>query len=266
MISFLTSFHVEANISLSATPSFSFNTSATANFSISTMQISMTTADTKTSVSQLHIPSSTAMSMLSSSVATSALPPPSEGAQEAVVLTVADMTTVQFKEKKGVFINTVKTVVKSYCSASTRSCSETSRKRRAITVGQVYIADGFPKQSSNSPSDLLVAVFVSTEDNKFLSRNTLLNIVIEYQGNLSSALDRKITGVARLNLDLFTIRSTESGTSGLTKLLYIFFGAFFGVVLLAGVCICVTCWIGLKTERENDVRPLTTSNLELVDK
>lgn len=106
----------------------------------------------------------------------------------------------------------------------------------------MYLADGFPKQSSNSPSDLLVAVFVSTEDNKFLSRNTLLNIVIEYQGNLSSALDRKITGVARLNLDVFTIRPTESGTSGITKLLYIFFGAFFGVVLLAGVCICVTCW------------------------
>ena len=107
----------------------------------------------------------------------------------------------------------------------------------------MYIAGGFPKQSSNSPSDLLVAVFVSTEDNKFLSRNTLLSIVIEYQGNLSSALDRKITGVARLNLDVFTFRPTESsGTSEKTKLLYIFFGAFFGVVVLAGVCICVTCW------------------------
>lgn len=115
--------------------------------------------------------------------------------------------------------------------------------RRAITANQVYIADGFPKQSSFSPSDLRVAVFVSTGDNKFLSRSTLLNVIIEYQGNLSRALDRRITGVARLNLDVYTFGPTESpGTSGKTKLLYIFFGAFFGVVFLLGVCICVTCW------------------------
>lgn len=114
----------------------------------------------------------------------------------------------------------------------------------------MYIADGFPKQIPNSPSDLLVAVFVSTGDNKFLSRNTLLDVITEYQENLSSALDRKITDVARLNLYLSTIGPTEhtyihtesSGTSKKTKLLYMFFGAFFGVVFLVGVCICVTCW------------------------
>ena len=107
----------------------------------------------------------------------------------------------------------------------------------------MYIADGFPKQSSNSPNDLLVAVFVSIGDNKFLSRNTLLNVIIEHKGNFSSALDREITGVARLNLYLFTFGPTESpGTSRKTKLFYVFFGAFFGVVFLVGVCICVTCW------------------------
>lgn len=269
IISFLTPFHVEASVTLSATPSsnFSFNTRATANFSSHTMQISMTTAYTNTSVSQLPVPSSTAMPLPSSSVSASTSPPPSEGAREAVVLTVANMTTLQFNEKKDVFIDTVKNAVEGYCSSPTRSCSETSRKRRATTADQVYIADGFPKQSSNSPSDLLVAVFVSTGDNKFLSRNTLLDVIIEYQGNISSALDRKITDVARLNLYLFTFGPTESpGTSKKTKLLYMFFGAFFGVVFLVGVCICVTCWIGLRNEQENDVRPLTTSNLELVDK
>ena len=107
----------------------------------------------------------------------------------------------------------------------------------------MYIANGFPKQSSNSPSDLLVAVFVSVGDNKFLSKNTLLDVIKEHQGNLSSALDRKITGVARLNPDLFTFGPTESpGTSKKTKLFYVFFGAFFGVAFLVGVCICVTCW------------------------
>lgn len=107
----------------------------------------------------------------------------------------------------------------------------------------MYIADGFPKQSSNNPSDLLVAVFVSVGDNNFLSRNTLLDVIKEYKGNFSSALDKKITGVARLNLYLFTFGPTESpGTSRKTKLLYLFFGAFFGVVFLAGMCICVTCW------------------------
>lgn len=107
----------------------------------------------------------------------------------------------------------------------------------------MYIVAGFPKQSSNSPSDLLVAVFVSTGDNKFLSKNILLKVIEEYQGNLSSALDRKITGVARLHLDVFTFGPTESpGTSGKTELLYIFFGAFCGVMLILAVCICVTCW------------------------
>ena len=70
-----------------------------------------------------------------------------------------------------------------------------------------------------------------------------MNVIIEYQGNFSSALNRTITGVARLSLDAFTFGPAESpGTSGKTKVLYVFFGAFFGVVFLAGVCICVTCW------------------------
>ncbi|KAJ7372295.1 hypothetical protein OS493_019739 [Desmophyllum pertusum] len=274
IVSFLIPDQAEATISPSAVLSsnFTVNSNATANVPSSTILVSMTTEVasiivTHASTSVTH--ASTVMSVSSSSVTTPTSPPPSEGAQEAVVLTVADMTTVEFENKKGNFTSAVKKAVESYCLVPTRKCTnETSRKRRATTAEQVYIASGYPKQSSFAPSDLLVAVFVSTGGNKFLSKNILLNVIQDYQENLSSALGgKKITGVGRLHYEVITFSPTEApASSGKTQLMYVFFGAFFGAVVILAVCICVTCWVGCKSEKENDVRPLTTSNLELVDK
>lgn len=85
-------------------------------------------------------------------------------------------------------------------------------------------------------------MFVSTGGNKFLSKHVLLTIVQEFRGNLSSALGGKeITGVGRLHLDV--VKATDPpGSSGKTKILYIFFGVFLGIVLILAVCIVVTCW------------------------
>lgn len=94
-----------------------------------------------------------------------------------------------------------------------------------------------------SPGELLVAFFISVGDGKFLSKNVLYTIV-EQSANketLNTALGYQITGVARLHLD--SMKPTEfDGTSGKTKLLYFYFAAFCGAVLLAGLCIGVTCW------------------------
>ena len=114
--------------------------------------------------------------------------------------------------------------------------------RRAITAEEVYIASGYPRQSTISPSDLLVAVCVSTGDNKFLSKNILLNVIVENQANISNTLDKTITDVSRL-YELFTSSPPDSTvTSGKTKFLYVFFGAFGGAVVIVALCICVTCW------------------------
>lgn len=114
--------------------------------------------------------------------------------------------------------------------------------RREVTVEKVYIASGYPKESSSAPGELVLAVFVSTGGNKFLSKHVLLTIVQEFRGNLSSALGGKeITGVGRLHLDV--VKETDPpGSSGKTKILYIFFGVFLGIVLILAVCIVVTCW------------------------
>ncbi|XP_078384376.1 uncharacterized protein LOC144666842 [Oculina patagonica] len=272
IVSFLIPDRVEgsSNSTVSATSGSSFtpNSSATANASNPTMQVSMTTVVTNTSVNLLPTPSSTKISVVPSSVAVLTSPPPSEGEQEAVVLTVAEMTTADFEVKKGVFINSVKKAVKSYCSTRTYTCNElATRKRRGITADQVYIASGYPKQSPFSANDLLVAVFVSTGDNIFLSKNILLNVITEYKGNISSALDRTITGVSRLHFEVATFTPTESdATSGKTKFMYVFFGAFCGAVIIVALCICVACWYGRRSERDNDMSPQTTSTLKHVNR
>lgn len=183
------------------------------------------------------------------------------------MLYVSDLTSAKFQEGIDDFIATVEKVVDSYCSNSSQKCDESSRKRRQTSAYQVYIVPGFPKQDPHGSGDLLVGFFVSRGENKFLSKNVLFAIVQEpeYRNNLSTALGYQITGVARLHYDFIT--PTEfSGTSGKTMLLYLYFAGFAGAVLLAGLCIGVTCWYGRKKEKDDEVRPLTTSNLHLVDK
>ena len=90
-----------------------------------------------------------------------------------------------------------------------------------------------------------MAFFVSTGDNKLLPKNVLFAIVQEpeYKGNLSTALGKEITGAGRLHYDIITFSPTDSsGTSGKTEVLYLFFAVFSGVVVILGLCICVTCW------------------------
>lgn len=65
-------------------------------------------------------------------------------------------------------------------------------------------------------------------------------------------------------IEVKAIDSTE-GTSLKARLLYIFFAAFGGVVLLLAICVAVACWIGKSGVKENDVRPLTISSLELTE-
>ena len=128
----------------------------------------------------------------------------------------------------------------SYCALF---CFIVITARRATTADQVYIVSGYPKASLITPSDLLVAVFVSTGDSKFLSKNTLVSVIEEYQGNVSSALERKVTGVGRLHFEVATFSPTESSAiSGKTKLMYVFFGAFCGALVVVALCICVACW------------------------
>ena len=94
-----------------------------------------------------------------------------------------------------------------------------------------------------SSGELLVAFFISVGDGKFLSKNVLITLVREPANEeiLNTALECQITGSARLHLD--STKPTESdGTSGKTKLLYYYFAAFCGAVLLAGLCVGVTCW------------------------
>ena len=111
--------------------------------------------------------------------------------------------------------------------------------RRATTVEQVYVVSGYPKESS--PGVLQVAVFVSTGDNKFLSKDVLVVIVEEFRGNLSDALGKRITGWGRLHIDF--AKTTEStGSSGKNRVLYYFFAGFAGVVLVLVVFVSVTCW------------------------
>lgn len=84
---------------------------------------------------------------------------------------------------------------------------------------------------------------MSTGENTFLSKNVLVTIVQEFNGNLSSALDREITGVERLKI-LDEIQTTESsgGMSGNSLVLYILIGGIAGVVLIMAMCVFVTCW------------------------
>jgi len=275
IVSFFIPFLSEASVSSStATPTILVDTftfqlpSTTVTGSNSTAIVSMTTdVVTNTSAIQPTQSSSTPVTVSSSSVATPTTPaPPSEGALQAVVLSVAGMTIGEFEEKKSSFISAVKTAVEIYCS--NRTCgteTTTSRKRRATTVEQVYIVPGYPQQNSFVDGEILVALFVSTGDNKFLNKNILLAVVQEFRGNLSRALGKEITGTGRLHLDVVKTTESTDGSSGKSKILYIFFGVFAGIVLILVVCIFVTCWIGRKSETDNDVRPLTTSNLELVE-
>lgn len=113
--------------------------------------------------------------------------------------------------------------------------------RRATSVEQVYIVSGYPQESTFSPGELLVAVFISTGGGKFLSEDALLAVVEEFRANLSAALGREITGLGRLHPDF--VQATESsGSSGKSNILYYFFAAFGGALLLLAVCIFVTCW------------------------
>lgn len=108
---------------------------------------------------------------------------------------------------------------------------------------EVYIVPGYPMEDPYSPGELLVGFFISVGDGKFLSKNVLYTIVkqSENKETLNTALGYQITGVARLHLDF--MKPTEfDGTSGKTKLLYFYFAAFCGAVLLAGLCVGVTCW------------------------
>lgn len=74
-----------------------------------------------------------------------------------------------------------------------------------------------------------------------------------------------VTGEPKTStIEIKAIDSTE-GTSLKARLLYIFFAAFGGVVLLLAICVAVACWIGKSGVKENDVRPLTISSLELTE-
>lgn len=74
-----------------------------------------------------------------------------------------------------------------------------------------------------------------------------------------------VTGEPKTStIEVKAIDSTE-GTSLKARLLYIFFAAFGGVVLLLAICVAVACWIGKSGVKENDVRPLTISSLELTE-
>lgn len=108
---------------------------------------------------------------------------------------------------------------------------------------QVYIVPEYPMEDPYSSGELLVAFFISVGDGKFLSKNVLITLVREPANEeiLNTALGCQITGSARLHLD--SMKPTEfDGTSGKTKLLYFYFAAFCGAVLLAGLCVGVTCW------------------------
>lgn len=188
--------------------------------------------------------------------------PPSGGEQEAVVLYISDMTEAKFEKRRVNFTVAVKKIVGNYCSSTPQKCDESSPNSY-----QVYIVPGYPMEDPYSPGELLVGFFISVGDGKFLSKNVLYAIVkqSENKETLNTALGYQITGVARLHLDF--MKPTEfDGTSGKTKLLYFYFAAFCGAVLLAGLCVGVTCWYGLKKEKDDEVRPLTTSNMQLVDK
>lgn len=183
------------------------------------------------------------------------------------MLYVSDLTSAEFEEKRVHFTAAAEKVVESFCSSSSQKCEKSSRKRRQTSDYQAYIVPGFPKQDPHGSGDHLVGFFISKRDNKFLSKNVLFAIVQEpeYRNNLSTALGHQITGVARLHYDLIT-PTKFTGTSGKTMLLYLYFAGFAGAALLAGLCIGVTCWYGCKKEKDDEVRPLTTSNLHLVDK
>ena len=112
--------------------------------------------------------------------------------------------------------------------------------RRLTSSYRVHIASGYPKQSTDAESDLLVAVYVSNAESAVLSRNVLFSIVEDYKGNLSASLGRNITGVARLNF--FTNATPTAGVSEKNKFLAIFFGVFAGLVIILAVVIAVTCW------------------------
>ncbi|XP_074625106.1 uncharacterized protein LOC141883507 [Acropora palmata] len=74
-----------------------------------------------------------------------------------------------------------------------------------------------------------------------------------------------VTGKPKTStIEIKAIDSTE-GTSLKARLLYIFFAAFGGVVLLLAICVAVVCRIGKNGVKENDVRPLTISSLELTE-
>ena len=113
--------------------------------------------------------------------------------------------------------------------------------RRATSVEQVYIVSGYPQESTFSPGDLLVAVFVSTGGSKFVSKDILFAVVEEFRGNLSATLGKEITGWGRLHPDFFQA-TDSSGSSGKSNILYYFFGAMGGALLILAVCVFVTCW------------------------
>lgn len=265
---FLISFHLQTGSATSVTPVVSTSSFVASNSTVdgssSTEVVIMTTATLNTSTIQPSEVSSTVVTVPSSSVLSpSTSSPPSEGEQQAVLMTVAGMTIADFEREKSSFIIALEKAVEMYCS--NRSCEETSRKRRATSVEQVYIVSGYPQESTFSPGELLVAVFISTGGGKFLSKDALFAAVEKFRANLSAALDKEITGLGRLHPDF--VQATESsGSSEKSNILYYFFAAFGGALLLLAVCIFVTCWLGRKENSNgNEVRPLTTSNLQLVE-
>lgn len=245
---------IPASFSVTTTIASSVRVNSTRLYSADTRTIQPTTSSTTTNVHSSSVvvhPTRTA---------------PSQGALQAVLLFVSKMTVSQFKEKKKSFLLTLRAVVVSYCSQ--RYCAEIveNRKRRETTSWEVYIVTGFPKESINIPGDLWIAFFVSTGENKFLSKHYLLSIVQEHQSNLSRVLGKEITGARAFTINEVKTTKSSSGTTSLKSLLlYIFFGAFVGVLLILAVCISVACWIGRKEEKKNQQRPLTISSLELVE-
>lgn len=153
-----------------------------------------------------------------------------------------------------VFFQTVSSSSSGVFSSGTASFSTSLHTGQSITAGSVSLTTTVA--FSTVTVDSTISVNATTTTVNSIQPTTTL------QAHSSSVL---VTGKPKTNTIDIKANDPTEGTSLKAKLLYIFFAAFGGVVLLLAICVAVVCRIGKNGVKENDVRPLTISSLELTE-